>query len=144
MRARDRIARPKSLMCLSPADRRGDARLEAPSSRSIADSPGRVPYAAGAERREDGSAHRGKASRVGRGGLPDDKAPKRAGARLSLLASFARALLAALCFRPNLLHVARRETSCGTGSASKSRTAAGSHLHQSARFRGPRTGRLAS
>jgi hypothetical protein len=53
MRARDEIAPPKLLMYLSPTNRRGVARLEAPSNRSIADAPARVIYAADIERRED-------------------------------------------------------------------------------------------
>ena len=92
MRARDRNTRPKSLICLSPGS--GNA----PSSRSIAEAPAQVLYAARTKT---------KASCVRRGGLPDSQAPEKAWARLSLLASFARAVLAALCVRPNALHTAR-------------------------------------
>ena len=118
MQAKPGIAGSKLLMCRSPTDRRAEARLEASTSRSIADVPVRVLYAADVGRPEDGSSHRGKASCVGRGGLPDDQTPKRAGARLSLFASFAKAMLAALCVRPKLLHIADnvcRSTSSAIG-----------------------------
>ena len=64
-------------------------------------------HAADVEWREGGSAHHGKASCVRGGGLPDDQAPEKARTHHSLPASFARAMLATLCARPNLVHIAR-------------------------------------
>jgi|SRR5208283_789508 len=107
MRARHDSARLKILMYLSPTNRRGVARLEAPSNRSIADAPARVIYAADIGQSSSVKiAHRGKASCVRGGGLRDDRAPELVGVHLFLLVSFAKALLTTLCVRPNLVHIA--------------------------------------
>jgi hypothetical protein len=79
---------------LGLTDRQGGAHLGLePSASRLTD---RVPHAADVDRREDRGVRRVKASRVRRCGSTDEQAPRKRGARLGFIASFLKALVAAL------------------------------------------------